>query len=329
MNRSQAVLSPDNRKILIGLAGVFALAFAFVSSNVAANHHPKPHDLPVAIVGSAQAADAFARQLDSKVPGGFEVKPYGSEAAARTAILHRKVYGAFEPGPPPTLLVASAASRSAETLLEQTFEQVARAQGQTLVVRDLAPLPSSDSTGASSFSAVLSLIIVGVLGSSIIYMVTQGRPLGVRLASLLALGVGAGLMAALATNIVVGAFSGHFLAVWGVASLFVLALAFPIAAFQVILGIRGTAVGLLVFLVIGNPASGGSTAPELLPGFWRAVSQVLPPGAATTSMRDVVYFHGHGARNALLVLVIYAIVGAAATIILYRARRPHEIAATA
>jgi hypothetical protein len=314
---------------LIGLAGVFALAFAFVSSNVAANHHPKPHDLPVAIVGSAQAADAFARQLDSKVPGGFEVKPYGSEAAARTAILHRKVYGAFEPGPPPTLLVASAASRSAETLLEQTFEQVARAQGQTLVVRDLAPLPSSDSTGATSFAAVLSLIIAGVLGSSIMYMVTQGRPLGVRLASLLALGVGAGLMAALATNIVVGAFSGHFLAVWGVASLFVLALAFPIAAFQVILGIRGTAVGLLVFLVIGNPASGGSTAPELLPGFWRAVSQVLPPGAATTSMRDVVYFHGHGTRNALVVLAIYAIVGAAATIILYRVRRPHDIGATA
>ena len=329
MNRSQAVLSPDNRKILIGLMGVLALVFAFVSSNVAANHHPKPHDLPVAIVGSAQAADALARQLDRRVPGGFDVKPYGSEAAARTAILHRKVYGAFEPGPPPTLLVASAASRSAETVLEQTFEQVARAQGQTLVVRDLAPLPSSDSTGATSFSAVLSLIIAGVLGSSILYTVTHGRPLGVRLASLLALGVGAGLMATLATNVVVGAFSGHFLAVWGVASLFVLALAFPIAAFQVILGIAGTGVGLLVFLVIGNPASGGSTAPELLPGFWRAVSQVLPPGAATTSMRDVVYFHGHGAMNALLVLATYAILGAAATIILYRVRRPHETGASA
>jgi hypothetical protein len=46
-------------------------------------------------------------------------------------------------------------------------------------------------------------------------------------------------------------------------------------------------------------------------------------------MRDVVYFHGHGARNALVVLAIYAVVGAAATIILYRVQRPHEIGATA
>ena len=81
-----------------------------------------------------------------------------------------------------------------------------------------------------------------------------------------------------------------------------------------------TAIGVILFLVIGNPASGGSSAPELLPGFWRTLSQILPPGAAVTSMRDVVYFHGHGSSHALIVLAGYTVLGAAVAMIAYRMR---------
>jgi hypothetical protein len=232
--------------------------------------------------------------------------------------LHRVVYGAFDPGPPSSLLVASAASLVIATLLQKTFAPVARSQGQTLKVRDLAPLPSSDSSGVTSTSAVLSLIIAGILGSSVVYLVTQHRRRAVRLAALVSLGIGAGLAAALATDVVVGAVSDHFLAIWGVATLFVLAVALPIAAFQALFGLPGTGIGLIVFLVIGNPASGGSTAPELLPGFWRAVSQNLPPGAGTTAMHDVIYFHGHGATRGLIVLATYAIVGAIGAMTLHK-----------
>ena len=101
----------------------------------------------------------------------------------------------------------------------------------------------------------------------------------------------------------------------------------PIAA--VLLGLAGTAVGLIVFVVIGNPSSGGSTAPELLPGFWRAVSQHLPPGAGVTAMRDVVYVDGHGATRALIVLGVYAIAGAAAAIVAYNLRGRYRTAAAA
>src|SRR5207253_10437758 len=99
--------------------------------------------------------------------------------------------------------------------------------------------------------------------------------------------------------------------VWGVPTLFYLALGMPIGAFQVLVGAGGVGIGAVMFLVIGNPASGGSSAPELLPGFWREVSQLLPPGAATTAMRDVVYFHGHGMSMALLVLGLWVILGVA------------------
>jgi hypothetical protein len=135
---------------------------------------------------------------------------------------------------------------------------------------------------------------------------------------------------ALVTNVVIGAFPRHFLAVWGVAALFVLALGLSIAAFQVLVGAAGTAIGAVMFLVIGNPASGGSSAPELLPGFWRNLSQLLPPGAATTAMRDVVYFHGHGITHALLVLAIYPILGVTVVLTVHalRARAKPATAST-
>jgi hypothetical protein len=318
----RAVFSAGNRKILFVLVGLLALLFVFVGSNVAANHAPRPHDLPLGIVGPPRAVAATASQLDRKAPGAFAVRAYGSLAAARTAILHRSVYGALEPGPRPVLLVAGAGSSFVAALLQQTFQAAAHAQGQRLTVYDVAPLPPSDSTGGTSFSATLSLVIAGILGTSMIYLVTRNRTLAVRLTALVILAAGAGLLTALVTNVVVGAFSGHFLAIWGVATLFVLAMVMPIAAFQVLFGLPGTAVGLVVFVVVGDPASGGSTAPELLPNPWRDISQALPPGAAVTAMRDVVYFQGYGSTRALITLGAYAVLGAIAAVIVNRIRSP-------
>ncbi|SRR6266566_3203617 len=143
------VFSRGNRKIMFVLAAMLALVFVFVGSNVAANHEPKPHGLPLGVVGSPPAVAAITGQLDRRAPGAFTVRGYRSPAAARTAILHRSVYGAFEPGPRPVLLVADAASSFVAALLTQTFRAAAHAQGQRLTVQDLAPLPPSDSTGAT------------------------------------------------------------------------------------------------------------------------------------------------------------------------------------
>jgi hypothetical protein len=252
---------------------------------------------------------AVRAELARAAPGAYAVHPYWSLASARNAVLHRSVYGAFQPAPSPVLLVATAASPPVAVLLQRTFARVAARSGRALTVEDLVPLPSSDSSGATSFSVVLSLILAGLAGTSLVYAFTRHRSEAARLMVTLAVGVGAGLVTALVTNILIGAYPGHFFAVWGVATLFVLAIGLPIAAFQVIFGIAGTAIGWILFLVIGNPASGGSSAPELLPGFWRTLSQILPPGAAVTSLRDVVYFNGHGSSHALIVLAVYAVLG--------------------
>jgi len=318
--RVRRSLPPDDRRLLGASLGVLAAVFALVYSNVAANHSPKPHDLPIGIVGTPAVTDAAKAELGRPAPGAFKVHAYPTLTAARTAVLHRSVYGAFQPVPRPVLLAASAASPAVAALLQRTFAVVAGRSGRALSVDDVVPLPESDSSGATTFSAILSLIIVGLAGTTMVYTLTRHRPEAFRLVVTAALGVAAGLITALVTNVLVGAFPDHFFAVWGVAALFVLAIGMSIAAFQAIVGIPGTAIGAILFLVIGNPASGGSSAPELLPGFWRTLSQVLPPGAGVTSMRDLVYFHGHGSTHALVVLALYTVLGAAAAMLAYRLR---------
>jgi hypothetical protein len=313
-------LPPDDRKLLVVSLGILVAVFALVSSNVAANHSPKPHGLPIGIVGTPPVTGAARAELAHAAPGAFEVHAYRSLTSARTGVLHRSVYGAFQPVPLPVLLVANAASPPVAVLLQRTFAGVAGRSGRALAIHDLVPLPSSDSSGATSSSAVLSLIIVGLAGTTLVFTVTRHRPEAFRVVTTVVVGVGAGLITALVTNVLVGAFPDHFFAVWGVATLFILAIGLPIAAFQVIFGVAGTAIGALLFLVIGNPASGGSSAPQLLPGFWRTLSQLLPPGAAVTSMRDVVYFNGHGSSHALIVLALYAVLGGAVAMIARRLR---------
>jgi hypothetical protein len=318
---TQGAVSSGDRKLVLAIVGVLIAVFALVFSNVAANHSPKPHNLPIGIVGSAALADATGAQLGRVDPGGFSVRAYDSLTAAKTGILHRSVYGAYQPAPSPVLLTANAASPAVATLLQRVFTSVTQVSGRTLVVSDVAPLPPSDSSGATIFSALLGLIIAALSGSAVVYANTRHRHEGVRIVATAGIAVVAGFITALVTCVIVGSFSGgHFFAVWGVASLFVLAMGLPIAAFQVLFGVAGAAVGYLLFLVIGNPASGGSSAPELLPSFWRGLSQALPDGAAVTSMRDVVYFSGHGSADGLIVLTVYAVVGATVAMVVARVR---------
>src|SRR5258708_26796752 len=106
------VFAAADRKLLIALVGVLVLVFALVGSNVAANHAPKPHAVPVGLIGDTPAAVAVAGSLAHRAPGAYRVHRYATVAEARAAILDRSLYRAYSPAPSPRLLVASAARRS-------------------------------------------------------------------------------------------------------------------------------------------------------------------------------------------------------------------------
>jgi hypothetical protein len=68
---------------------------------------------------------------------------------------------------------------------------------------------------------------------------------------------------------------------------------------------------IAVFILLGNPSSGGPVPRPLLDGFYSALNPVLPQGAALSALRGVQYFDGSGIGPALLCLAIWGAAGLA------------------
>ena len=102
---------------------------------------------------------------------------------------------------------------------------------------------------------------------------------------------------------------------WGLGALLVAAAAAVTMAFQVMFGVIGIGIAVLVFVILGNPSAGGAYQTELLPPFWRFLSNGLPTGAGTDTVRRIVYLDSYGIRGHLIVISVWVIAGAVITII--------------
>ena len=100
--------------VLTVLLAIVAIAFALPAAR------SKPHDVPIGAVGPQAAASGLgapparggvAKQLEQNAPGAFAVTTYADEAALRTAIRDREVYGGISFGQDRTLLSPPAAAR--------------------------------------------------------------------------------------------------------------------------------------------------------------------------------------------------------------------------
>ncbi|HEV8165543.1 MAG TPA: hypothetical protein VGR74_14040, partial [Actinomycetota bacterium] len=76
-----------------------------------------------------------------------------------------------------------------------------------------------------------------------------------------------------------------------------------------VVGAGGVVLAVLAVFLLGNPLSGLTSAPELLPQPWGVVGQFLPPGAGGSLLRSVAFFDGAGAAVPALVLAAWAGVG--------------------
>jgi hypothetical protein len=87
---------------------------------------------------------------------------------------------------------------------------------------------------------------------------------------------------------------------------------------------------ILVFVILGNPASGGPFARPLLPGLWSTIGGVLPPGACVDLARSALFFDGARIAGPILVLVVWAVLGALLALALGgRMMRPADAEAAA
>jgi hypothetical protein len=101
---------------------------------------------------------------------------------------------------------------------------------------------------------------------------------------------------------------------WGIFTLIMMAVAFSAAALQAALGAAGTLVVVVLFVIFGAPASGGTVPTAFLPWFWRTFGPYLPAGAGTTVVRNTIYFSANDIARSVLILAAYLVVGALAVI---------------
>ncbi|WP_200955942.1 hypothetical protein [Oerskovia sp. Root918] len=119
-----------------------------ISGYLGTMHAPAPHDMPVAVSGSAPRAQAFADALEAADPDAVDVLLVGSDEEARGLVLDREVSGAVHVADgAATVYTASSAGASQSSTVTGMLAPQVLAQGLTLETEDLAPLPTSDPAG--------------------------------------------------------------------------------------------------------------------------------------------------------------------------------------
>ncbi|WP_221350291.1 ABC transporter permease [Streptomyces beigongshangae] len=287
------------------LAALALWAFAWPAARTA------PHELPLGVAGPATAAAQVQQRLEAR-EGAFEIHRYEDGAAARDAIEDRTVYGAVVvTGRGTELLTASAAS----PLVAQSLRQaVARqAGGGEVPTVDVVPLPPEDPRGSVLASSVLPMTLAGIAAGAAVTL------LGLRGGRAVAVLVGAaalvGTVAALVAGSWLGAFTGSWWPEAAVLALSALAVSAAVAGLAALLGTPGVGAGAFVMMMLGNPFSGASSAPEMLPAPAGTIGQWLPPGAGTSLLRSVSFFDGAAAAGPAMALAWWAALGLGAVLL--------------
>jgi hypothetical protein len=303
--------APTPKAVALVLLPALVLMLAFAFSYVGAFHDPRPHQVPLAVVGPP----AVAAQLNGLPGDPLDARPASSRSDALAQIDDRKVYGAFD-ATTNHLFVASAANRAAAVALERTFDLIAAAQRRPAPrVTDVKPLPLKDPNGTAAFYAMIAWVFGGYIAATLIGLIGSPRSrstqrAAARIGALAGFAVVSGFLSVLMLRAFFGVFSGHVLALCGIAALTVFASAAATAGIQAAAGPAGTGLVILVFVILGNSASGGPFARPLLPGFWSTIGGVLPPGATVDLARSALFFDGARIAGPILVLVGWSLLGA-------------------
>lgn len=322
--------SPDragnHRALLAVLVGIPLLAAVLLSAFVWPASSIGPRDVPIGVTGPPPAVAAVQAQLAER-EGAFTVTSFADVEAAESAIGARDVYGAIAIGPDGAqLLTSTAASPVVAQLLGEIARGTGQTQGSPVVVRDVVAADPDDPRGTGLATTVLPMIILGIAIGAIGTLLA--RDILTRLGVLAVGAVMAGLAGIALLQGWLAIIGGDWWANAAALTLTVGAVAATIAGLGALLGEAGIGVGALTMVLVGNPLSGASSAPELLSQPWGAVGQALPPGAGVTLLRGTAFFDGAGAAGPIWTLVVWCLIGGALLVVAgLRGRRTSALAA--
>jgi hypothetical protein len=300
---------PELRFAILTLLLPLYLSVGFATNYIGALHAPKPHHVKVAIVGAPGSTARLAHELSLTPPNGFDVSQVVSVSQARRLVDERQLAGAYVlTSRPPTIIVATAASASLASFVEATFRHIAAAQDRPLAIDDVRPLPANNPSGAPNYFFIIICTLGGFLTVAALSLVAPTLPEYHRFAVVAAASLLAPVIGYLIGGPGYGTFSASFgtiIAMLGLGALYAFAVATTTRLLQLGLGPRGTIAASLLFIFLNIPTTGGSVAPQLLPGFWRFLNHFWIGGAALDANRNTLYFGGAGVGTDVLKMLAW------------------------
>ena len=300
------------RALYLGLLVGLLVQLGLSGAGIVSARDPAAHALPIGVADPNQDVAPVVEQLQSQ--GSFSVTIYPDEQSGRTAIKDRAVYAVFVAGQPPKLLIASAASPAVASLVTRLFTTLSLAQNQKLTIEDVVPLPGNDRVGTSVAILASYLMLLGLAPAILIaFLGSRVRPVR-RLVTVLSFAILAGLGVAALVVFVLGTIPDRFWDVAATAGLVVFAVGVACVGLETILGRAGIGLAIIVFFLFGASTSAASSAPELLPDFFRFLNGILVPGLAVRLLRSAAYFNWHSSEVPLMGLSAYGVAGVALTL---------------
>ena len=311
-----------NRRTFWLVIGVLLIQMGFVFSYVGAFHHPTPHRVPIAVLAPAQISGHLVGELNAIHGQPLHATAVADETIGRTLLRHGSTSGLLIVNPAAktdALLVAGGGGAATAAAVQDVIAPAEADQHRRARVIDAVPAQPGDARGLSGFYLVVGWLVGGYLVAALLGIATRPRPATtrraiIRLIVLLPYAVLSGLAGAIIVGPILGALTGHFLAISALGAHIVYCAATVTLAFQVLLGTVGVGLTLILFVVLGNPSAGGAYPPPLLPGFWRAISPTLPNGAGVQAVRRIVYFGSYGIASNLIIIALYIVTGVAVTL---------------
>ncbi|GMA68951.1 hypothetical protein GCM10025879_01970 [Leuconostoc litchii] len=334
--------------LTIGLTAILAImmtAFSLPAVNSGINQ------VPIGIITTSdEAYEKLAKPLKQK---GFKVSEYNSAKQVKKNINQRKIYGAISVDVSGNLTVFEATAASAAVaqtltqlgnnvvaqqkivgtkqinqLIAQTNDvntikalnqKAAQLNVKTAKIVEVKAFPKADSKGTGLAAGALPIALGGWIGAVAIANMVKGKKEKFWAIVSFAIIGGLGLVGVIQYGI--GTFDGNYFLTSLGAMLGIAATGFFVLGLLEIIGTPGLGIAAVLLILLGNPLSGLSSAPEMLPAGWGAFGQLLPPGATGTLLRNVAFFDGNAIAQPLTVLIAYILLG----IVLFKIGKKSEL----
>jgi len=291
------------RQLIAPVVGALVLLVAFLGLIGTAIRDPRPHDIPVGLVGPAPAVQQIEAAFGTNAPGAFQFTAYGSESDARAALDSRAVDGVLVlGGPAPRLILAGAAGDAATGVMTAAFTNAFQAQGSSVEVEVVHPFAAGDAHGLILFFVVVAVIISTLVSQALLFGIARSAGFGAHLSVVLAFAVLAGVTAMGTAEWIAGDYGSGFWTAVGLVTLAAAAVGAVVAGSVRLLGAPGIGLGALVVVLLDLVSSGGPVGSQLLPDFYRALAPWMPAGPLYGALRGALYFDGAGVGGPLLVL---------------------------